>query len=144
MHLSLCRNKERARFPCCLCSAVCTSLHSVTISPAGFPCICSEASPLVVRAWHRTWLYQGTYSCEHLGLLIQRVWEEERGSAESISKKKSLYGIFGVISLSLSPKKARFLLSVFEMRKVRFCTCLLHLFSQAKTCLFFPLCLNLI
>lgn len=55
----------------------------------------------VVHTWHRTWLYRGIYSCEHLGLLIQRVWEEEGGSAESISKK--LTGdLWSDLSLSLS------------------------------------------
>lgn len=102
-------------------------------------CICRKASPLAL-AWLMMWGIPRVYSCEHLGLLIQCVWEEEGGSAERSSKPKSLRGIFGVTSLSA--KKLVFLLFVFETSGVRLCTCLLHLFSQAKTCLFFPLCVS--
>lgn len=67
---------------------------------------------------------------------------KRKGEAQKESqKKKSLPGIF-LSDFFLSVKKLVFLLFVFDTSRVRFCTCLLHLFSQAKTCLFFPLCLN--
>lgn len=105
MRLPLRRNTTHPHFPCCLCSALGTSLCSA-IGPAGFLCVCSKASPPAVHARHRTWLYQEMFSCEHLGLLIQHVREEEGESAEIVSKKKSLHGIFG--GISLSPRKLDF------------------------------------
>lgn len=99
---SLWGNKEHTQIPRCPFSAVCASLCRVTISPVGFQNIYSEASPLAVQAEHRRWLYQETSSWEHLGLWIQRVWEEEGESAESFSEKKDSHGIFGIISLLLS------------------------------------------
>lgn len=66
-----------------------------------------------------------------------------RGKCRKFLRKERLtWDLWNHLSLALSPKEldfSFFFLFVFEMCKVRFCTCLLHLFSQAKTCLFFPI-----
>lgn len=65
-----------------------------------------------------------------------------RGKRRKNLKKRKVYLEFFLSDFFLSVKNLVFLLFVFDTSRARFCTCLLHLFSQAKTCLFFPLCLN--